>query len=94
MFYKQEQIFLRVFFLVTNCEIHEHPQTGSLTQGYNPSATFYIQFVTCGSQKKMESTAVTLVQICFSSQASRNEEHTNKSVVEYFCIIIVLIFNT
>ena len=42
------------FFLVTKCEIHEHPETGSLTQGYNPSATFYIQFVTCESQKKME----------------------------------------
>ena len=54
MFYKQEQTFLRVFFLVTKCEIHEHPETGSLTQGYNPSATFYIQFVTCESQKKME----------------------------------------
>ena len=54
MFYKQEQIFLRVFFLVTKCEIHEHPQTGTITQGYNPSATFYIQFVTCESQKKME----------------------------------------
>ena len=54
MFYKQEQTFLRVVFWVTKGEIHEHPETGSLTQGYNPSATFYIQFVTCESQKKME----------------------------------------
>ena len=34
---QKEQIFLRVFFWGTKCEIQEHPQTGTLTQGYKNS---------------------------------------------------------
>ena len=34
---QKEQIFLRVLFLGTKCEIQEHPQTGTLTQGYKNS---------------------------------------------------------
>ena len=46
------------------------------------------------ARRKWNQNVVTLVQICFSSQAFMNEERTKESVVEYFCIIIALNFNT